>query len=361
MSLNLKSESPYIQEIANRAGENGFACVRFVPSQIDPTTHEITGESFDSISNQWIPSKFPLPDIIYDRCFYGDDYHSKRCMAITHWLKKREDITFLGYGLPNKLELFEALINTELAPYLPKTYLARSTDQVLSFLDSEKRIILKPITGSQGNGIYFLAKDGSNVIVKTEKQRRLIEKMLPLDQKLSQWIEQLIHKKAYLVQPYLPLHDRNGCPFDIRVLIQKDESGSWVVRGKGIRKGQKNGVLSNLSAGSEVQTFDEWIKTIPASLRGHVKQELQEILMNIPQLLEKTFLPLFELGVDIGFAKDGSLWILDINSKPGRKVIFATDPDMKEILYSAPLKFGKLVLESDRKAVKTNHENSLSY
>ena len=36
---------------------------------------------------------------------------------------------------------------------------------------------------------------------------------------------------------------------------QKDEKGDWTERGKGIRKGNTGGILSNLSAGGSVIDF----------------------------------------------------------------------------------------------------------
>lgn len=46
---------------------------------------------------------------------------------------------------------------------------------------------------------------------------------------------------------------------------------------------------------------------------------MEEIFTLLPSILENSFSALFEIGVDIGITPDGSLWILDVNSKPGEK------------------------------------------
>lgn len=340
MTLNMDSEVTYFTEMAKRASALSIECVRFVPSNIDPHTYLVKGEKFDDKLSAWTNREFPLPTILYDRCFYGDDDHSKQCIPIVTWLKNRDDITFLGYGLPNKLELYHALYHSILAPYLPVSQLASDVDLILSQLSIQNKLILKPINGSQGIGIYYLKKNQKNFHIKTEKQKKIISRIFPNERKLIQWLKPLIEKRDYLLQPYLELSNNEQQPYDIRILLQKNEKGIWTERGKGIRTGMTGGILSNLSSGGSVTDFDSWLSSLPNSTKEYICNELGYIINNLTSLLEKEFLPLFELGMDIGIAKNGSIWILDMNSKPGRKVVLSTIPDLQETLYLAPLLYG---------------------
>ncbi len=179
MTLTLDSESEYLTEVAKRATAQQVECVRFVPSSILPTTHLVKGKKFDASSECWVEDEFPLPALIYDRCFYGIDDHSKQCLPIVSWLKNRDDIQFLGYGLPNKLELYQALHNTELGAYLPVSKTVNQAQDVLLALKKHHRIILKPINGAQGYGIYYLKKNEKTFHVKTEKQKKIISRIFP--------------------------------------------------------------------------------------------------------------------------------------------------------------------------------------
>jgi len=40
--------------------------------------------------------------------------------------------------------------------------------------------------------------------------------------------------------------------------------------------------------------------------------------------------------------------VLDTNSKPGRKVIASTNPDLKEVLYKAPLEYARMLTLPER-------------
>jgi glutathione synthase/RimK-type ligase-like ATP-grasp enzyme len=361
MSLCIDSENSYITEMAKRSAACGIECFRFLPSNINPVTHNVKGRKYDSVSGLWRDAEMPLPKLLYDRCFYGDDEHSKQCIPIVSWLKSRNDITFLGYGLPNKLELYEALKNSILSPYLPYSQRAEDEEVVLTELAKHKKLILKPINGSQGYGIFYLKESQKNYHVKTEKQKQIISRIFPNERKLIQWLRPLIRQREYLVQPYLELSNGELQPFDIRILLQKNEKGKWAERGKGIRTGLTGGILSNLSAGGSVSDFDTWSSSLPTATKEYVCNELAYIIKNLTELLEKTFMPLFEVGLDIGFAKNGSLWILDMNSKPGRKVVLSTQPDLQETLYLAPLLYAKFISQSGQHERKRFYAKTLSH
>ncbi len=361
MTLTMESETSYINEIARRAELCDMVVFRFIPSTIQPHSLKVTGKKYDSNSNEWLECEVPIPSIIYDRCFYGDDEHSKQCLPIVSWLKSRKDITFLGYGLPNKLDLYNALHSTTLASYLPATQAVTEPGIVLKELFTNIKMILKPINGSAGYGIYYLQKNEKTYHVKTEKQKKMISRIFPNEAKLTQWLHSLLKQRAYLLQPYLELSTNEHQPFDIRILLQKNENGVWGERGRGIRLGSTGGILSNLSAGGTILTFTDWLASLPPVKGEFIHQELHYILTKLPDLLENEFMPLFEIGVDIGIAKNGSIWILDLNSKPGRKVLLHTLPDLQEKLHLAPLLYGKYLSQTDQKERKIYHEKTLSH
>ncbi|MEC1524090.1 YheC/YheD family protein [Neobacillus niacini] len=359
MTLNIESEASYIHEIAARSHSCGMVCYHFLPSSINPLTKLVQGRRFCETKQRWVDDQFLIPSLIYDRCFYGDDAHSKQCIPIVSWLKSRDDITFLGFGLPNKLALYETLSSSRLAPYLPHSGLIKDCSQVISALNKQKKIIIKPINGSQGYGIYYLRKNDKTIHVKTEKNKKIISRIFPNETKLFQWLQPLINFRPYLIQPYLELSNTVSQPFDIRILLQKDVQGVWLERGKGIRIGNTGGILSNLSAGGSVLDFTTWSSTLLQASKESICSELHFITTNLPHILEKEISPLFEIGIDIGVAKNGALWILDVNSKPGRKVVLKTDPDLKETLFFAPLLYGKYLFQSDSKERKSHYEKTL--
>ncbi|MFD2443067.1 YheC/YheD family protein [Bacillus sp. CGMCC 1.16607] len=361
ITLNENSEMAYFTEIAIRASELGMTCCRFIPSNIHPVSQQISGSIYDPHTKKWAATEFPIPTILYDRCFYGDDFQSKQCSSIVSWLKGREDIVFLGYGLPNKLELNHVLKQSVLSPYLPLTQSITNLSVVLEELNQFKRIVIKPINGSQGNGIYYIEYETLPIKVKTFNKNRHIQKEFHDEKKFHTWISTLISKKNYLVQPYLELSNENNQPFDIRILLQKCEDGSWMERGRGIRVGHPDGIISNLHAGGQTESYGLWKQKLSPNQKEFIDLEINELLREIPKVLEEKFLPLFELGIDVGMAKDGSIWVLDINSKPGRKVILETTPENRDDLFFAPILYGRTLDSSGQNGRKRYDAKTLSY
>lgn len=356
MTLNLHHEDGYFTEIARRAKKHHIKCYRFVPSKINPHTEMVEGELFLHEQGHWEKANFPIPNILYDRCFYKEEFHSKQCKAIVNWLKTNDKAEFLGFGLPNKLQLYEALAHTKLSPYLPKTLAAVSPETILSFLQDWQRVMMKPIDGSQGNGIYYMEKQGKQVIVKIDKGERQVEKTLDKDTFLH-WLRRVLSKKKFLLQPYYPLTNENKEPYDIRSLLQKDEKGEWQTIGKGVRVGKKERIISNVSAGGSIMNYEAWLQRLEPANKQFIIEEVEDILKTLPSLVENKFPPLYELGVDIGIARDLSIWILDINSKPGRKVILQNHPELKELLYESPLRYARFIAGKEN----VHHEKKIPH
>ncbi|MGN7177652.1 hypothetical protein BK139_20435 [Paenibacillus sp. FSL R5-0490] len=360
MTLNKRSEQPYFTELAKRANEYNINCFRFVPTDINPVSERIAGDSYNPSSGEWEPAEFPVPEILYDRCFYRNDSRSKQCISIVNWLKARNDIQFLGYGLPNKLELYEILSCSNISPYLLKTARFTGADSFINSLIPDQPCILKPASGSQGHGIYYIEKTGKDILVKTDKRNAQVSRSFETEEKAARWLNKLTSKQQYLIQPYVNLSNKDGQPFDIRILLQKDRNGAWKELGRGIRTGREGGIVSNLSAGGSNISFEEWITQYPPSLKSFLTDELYDIIDTLPAALERKLSPLFEMGIDIGVESNGSIWILDINSKPGRKTILNSQPEKEEELYTAPLLYAKFLAANKEMERKTNHEKTIS-
>ena len=113
----------------------------------------------------------------------------------------------------------------------------------------------------------------------------------------------------------------------MRILLNKDRNGEWREFQRAIRKGEENGILTNISRGASYFSYNEWKDSHDSHKWDFIEEEITSILEEVPILLEEHFSPLFEIGVDLIIGDDHSLWILDMNSKPGHKVVDALDPE----------------------------------
>ncbi|HEX6923377.1 MAG TPA: YheC/YheD family protein [Bacillales bacterium] len=344
ITLNQNQEEKYFLDIGKNAAQLGLNAHKFIPADIDPYTEEITGETFDSDSGEWKRETFSIPEVLYDRCFYTSSHAYKTNAPIVEWLKNRT--MFLGFGLPNKSKVYEALQNESyLNDYTIDTIKAERADSIIDELEKKNTLLLKPENGSQGKGILVLKKQSENFIVQTDRRGKTVQKTFLRKSQLKKWLDNQLVRTSFLIQPFLTLQNEQNQPFDIRVVVQKNGSGNWSERGRGVRTGKSGALVSNLHSTGEIVDFEQWLSSLPRNKRSFLQNELSSIINRVPPLLESSFGPLFELGLDIGVDQGGAVWILEANSKPGHQTILeGAGTDGNEIAQ-APLQYARYLLK----------------
>lgn len=341
IELNQDQEQKYYHDIGKNAEQFGMEVHRFVPSAIDPYTEKAEGETFGP--DGWYPDTFSIPDILYDRCFYSSREIFKMNASIVEWLKHRT--TFLGFGLPNKWKVHEVLTaDSDLAAYTVNTVRASHSRSIVTELEKRKTILLKPETGSQGKGILVITKKPGGITIQTERHGRIRRRTFSSISEFRRWMDARLLQTAFLIQPFLSLQTKEKEPFDIRVVVQKDADGNWKERGRGVRIGRKDGLVANLHSAGRLISFEEWIKTRPRQKRAFLLNELDAIIEKVPNRVESSFGPLFELGLDIGIDQHEAIWILEANSKPGHQTALQSGNTSRDELAQAPLQYAQHLL-----------------
>ncbi|MCY7753820.1 YheC/YheD family protein [Bacillus haynesii] len=339
MSLSHEHEKAYAEELAKAASDYGIRFIRFTPLDISPGSLLVKGLSFHPKSGQWNEIEREIPELIYDRCFYGRDQQSKKAKPIVEWLKKYPKTTFLGLGLPDKWTVYKALkADPVIKSYLPATTIAENAQDILRKLAKEKSCILKPASGSGGRGIIHLELTGKTVkaAYQTGKHKQL--KSFSKQASFETWCQKVLQHR-YLLQSFLDIQDKDGFPCDIRLLLQKNGYGEWETAGKTVRRSYQHGLLANLAGGSEAVSFDSWLLSVPKKRQAVLLDDLETMAQAVPLALESNHGPLFELGLDICLTKDGRVWLLDVNSKPGKHAFIKHSPEKRELLYKGPLEY----------------------
>ncbi|WP_026672518.1 YheC/YheD family protein [Alkalihalobacterium bogoriense] len=326
---HLKQEEELVLSIAKKAADYDIHVFRFSPFHM-VEENQIYGEQW--INNCWVKVKINRLDFIYDRCFYPTQtFYEKYATRVLSFKKK---VPFIGYGLPNKWVVYKALQkNASIIPYLPSTYLVEDWDIMKNTITKERSVIIKPIAGAQGKGIIILTKKDDRYFLKTTEQPSSLQTMSEEEgRKLC-----LDLKNQFIFQPLLPLI-RNGSPLDLRIYLHKNKDGQWVEAAKAFRKGVQNHFVANLSQGATIVPFQNMKTMWSKENWQHLNAALANIIKTVPLQLESYFLPLFDLGIDVGIDHNGKAWILEVNSKPGRKILFR-DLERKESYISTLLSY----------------------
>ncbi|MBM7702702.1 YheC/YheD family protein [Metabacillus iocasae] len=340
LTIHPQQDMEISTKLAKRAHQHSIRLYRFTPASINPADEMVTGTYYDDKQDKWISDTFSIPTFIYDRCYYRRDAASKKARPIVQWLKAKHDVTFLGYGLSSKLDVYHELKkHPYLSAYLPFTEKVQSPTHVIDLLTEQPRLLLKPINGSQGRHIFVVLKVRNGIQVKFHSTTGVEDMIFHQAEDFKEWASRKLLKHQYIAQPYLQMSRLQNSPFDVRIFLQKDEKGNWKEMGRGIRKGKEGAIVTNISQGAEISSFSTWVNRIHPVQKEFVCNEIDSICAQIPEALEQSFPPLCELGIDVCICKDFSVWILDLNSKPGRKTIIKTNPDQEEVLYDHLLSY----------------------
>jgi glutathione synthase/RimK-type ligase-like ATP-grasp enzyme len=329
----------------------GMETFVFSPGNIHWNHKTVTGYTYQETHKGWMKREYPLPSLVYDRCFFSTSEAYLAYRGHTKKLRSTPHVRFLGYGLAGKWDVQRILQQqADFHPYLPETERLKSAQDVLTWLGQKQEVFLKPQGGSHGKGALYIKAVREDASVYEASGRNGCNMSIRLQfskaSNLKAWLESFIGKRPYLIQEYLSLHNTSGTAFDIRSLVQKNENGHWQLTGMGIRCGQNGSITSNLHGGgtaSELMPF--LIQEFGDSKAEELKQTLIDLSALIPPTLEAAHGCLVELGIDFGIDRSGHIWILEVNSKPGRTLFtYLKDDKTHQKSLENPIRYAGFLL-----------------
>jgi hypothetical protein len=299
----------------------GLVVFVFAAHWLDSWTKSISGYRYDQKLQTWQRGTFPLPDLIYDRSFCSTAAQYSRHRDAICELLRLKPIPFLSRGGPGKWEVAVALRrHNELLPHLPETSQYQGVTPLLKKLVLAGELILKPNDGSKGKGVVKVqvGPDGYRIRGRS-RDNELIDRTFQKVKPFQNVLGQLTSGRRYLVQPYLALTSKQGEAFDIRSLMQKNEHGCWMLTGMAVRIGTLGSLTSNLDGGGRAEPLLPFlVAQFGNNKSSWIESELVRLSRAIPLFMEQHFGRFAELGIDFGVDRSGAIWILEVNSKPGR-------------------------------------------
>lgn len=344
------SESSFFYQLTLEGIKLNLDVIVFSPKEINWEKRTVPAWSVDT-KKKWRKSIFSLPKLIYDRCYYPNQNHYVEYKPAVMLIEKDPHIQFLGRALGGKLKTYDILKSyKEIWPFLPTTLRYLHVEDALDFLDEEDSILLKPNGGSHGRGIVAIERHEE----KYKLRGRLSNNNKPFlytiksEQTLRRWLKAFVGETRYIMQPFLELSTIDNEPFDIRILVQKNEKREWDTTGLAVRIGSSDTITSNLHGGGHATTFHPFLKqNYPADAISEITNQIKKISTLVPKIIEENHGPLLELGLDIGIDRQGSVWILEVNSKPGRSIFIQTgEKEIRRRSVQLPVSYAHTLLRS---------------
>lgn len=227
------------------------------------------------------------------------------------------------------------LEDSRLKPYVPATALF-SKSKLQSMLAAYSTVYFKPVSGSGGKQIIRITrKDGG-----FQTQLDSVKTTYKTQDALYKGLMSYAGKKNFLLQKGINLARTRGKPFDIRVMVQKTNKGSWISSALFTKVGHPGKVATNYNQGGTVGFLHSTLAGAGYRKTAIVNTEakLKELGVWAGQRFDKHKKGFRELGLDVALDSKGRPWILEVNTRPQ----FYPLKDMKDkSVYNRILRYSK--------------------
>ena len=305
------------------AGRLGLQVALVDPVSFRWEAREAESLVYDRSGGRWRRARIAIPFVILDRCFYLGP-RQWRSYRETVRLCRANGIRIIGSGMRGKWETYLLMRkDPDLRPHLPETGTYRGADSLREWLGRERELFCKPHGGMHGRGTVHIRRgaQGACEIRGRDPLNRRFHLSLPDEEAVWTWFHRFAGGRKYIIQPYLDLCTASGLAYDIRALVQKNGEGKWTLTGMAARIGEPGSATSNLHGGGTACDASGFLQAEFGADRA--EQLLEKILFlvrRVPPLMEQSFGHFFELGIDLGVDRSGNVWLLEVNSKPGRSI-----------------------------------------
>lgn len=303
---NSKTPTELAELTAKMAKYYEIDILYLTPENVDINNHTVKGKML--INDEWVEKETEIPKIIdiSPYCF------KRKYKEITKYLRKHCYLTDNRRNRINKEKLQEYLKNdVELSKYIIPTFKYESVNDIKKHVDKFGTIVLKPVYGERGKGIFVIRKKGRKYIIGHNKKEHTIPK-----RELERFFSERINRK-YIIQKYISSRALNGDPFDCRIHFEKNGQGKWSIAKIYVRIGIGQTVISNMNQGGGMADPKVFLKANFPDKWKEIYQKLLDLGEIFPYKFEswrKT--DIMSLGIDVGVEPNGDIYIFEANGAP---------------------------------------------
>lgn len=292
--------------------EIGGLFIAFKDISIDWNNMMINGHYYDSESKKWKYGILPMPEVVFRRAFYTSEKVVEELKRLTG-NKVFNSTRFDKWDVHKILEKEPSFQN-----YLPETQEMTDSEILHNFIEKYNKIILKPARLSRGRGICFIHRIGPSFGIYDYRISDLPRFYTLKKYELDEYITKNFVDKNYIIQPQVELATINGAPFDIRVVMGKNEDKSWHCRGIECRKAGPKNKITNISRGGQALSINNAIRLAfgPVVDSNKIRKELISVAEEFCRLMDESGEHFAEFGLDFAIDPQQHFWFIEANVRP---------------------------------------------
>ncbi len=339
------SQKKLLLKFLRYCNKNNLMAFVFFPEDVDFEKNMVKGLYLEkNIEGTlfWKSHVFPLPDVVYDRILRRTLEKKPTVKLVKSYFKNQPSVSYFNPKFLDKWETHSILSgNPFLREHLPTTLHFDNPAKIKALLEDFKTVYIKPIHGSLGQGIIKISRLPEGYCSQHRNGSKNLTQNFHTLEELLAAIENLKKQRIYVVQQGLELLRYQNRVFDIRVLVQKNKYGNWTFTAMVARIAQEGSIFPNIAAGGEAVNIETvWNDLFGTSWSSSETCTLtKEVSLAAAHTLEQALGTFCEIGLDIGVDNEGNIWIIEVNSKPSRKVFPKDQLALKTASLKMPMDY----------------------
>ncbi|MCQ6559700.1 YheC/YheD family endospore coat-associated protein [Paenibacillus mendelii] len=306
----------------------------------DIRLHQHTVNAYVKNHSGYIRTQLSIPAVIHNRALFTHTGPKKQIKKLV----QSGIQVFNGWNRYGKLHIHNLLMeNISLRPHIPGT-VAATPDALKDMMALYDSLILKPNSSSIGRGIMRLDRSPAEwqLTYRTRdgwRKHRFVSQ-IPL------FLKRKLQRDQYIVQQRLPLATYNGCPFDLRVSIQRTHTGDWAMTGIAAKVAAKNAFITNVAQGGTVYRLEEILRQYPELNAAQVRNNIEDFCLHAARHLSGYLPHLADVGFDIGLTSSGYPLFVECNGRDLRYSFQKGNmPQEWRATYTNPIGFARYLLD----------------
>jgi hypothetical protein len=271
-----------------------------------------------------------IPKVIHNRTFPRGRIERKRLSVLS-----KCSYIFNAQNRYSKYRIHRLLQrNAGLRQYLPASQ-AYSMQKLRRMMVNYEAIYIKPQRGSVGRGIIRIQQvRGGLWSIRTSKESTILSKRAT-----CRWVHQKVGDQLYMIQEGIHLTTYQGRPYDIRVSVQRGQSGRWQITGMVGKVARKGSHVTNVAKGGTVKRCELLFRhsRLPAN---RTRAKLEDFSLLLANYVGNRLYRLADVGLDIGLSGSGKIYFIEMNCRDQR-YSFAKAGLRREFYhtYETPLRY----------------------
>lgn len=290
----------------------------------------------------WTKCLYPLPEVIYDRCFGQGG--TEKSYALRKAIANKELALKVFNQTPKitKKETYQHLINyPETKAHLP-FFSPYTPENFRQLMDECQSIYIKPNNLYKGKGVMRVTKKEQNFEIEFRReQTNEIIFCKDFNSLADQLTSMLLENYEYVLQAEIQLATFLGNRFDVRVMLQKREPSLWEVSAVNARMSPVGSVITSPRSGGHALRIDEVLATSFPGSENKILEQIKSFSKVVGFKMEEKYGFLGELGIDLGIDVNGKVWLIEVNGRP-LKVSFTVlrDKAIAKVIHQNPIFLG---------------------